>query len=427
VESAQQTITGESTQRFTKDSDFYRYVMFINEFQAPRELDSAGKVATVMLLSGRTDCLSNVDILLPAKISGLEQDLLCETWHVIPLLVSHLAHPVGQRLSRQIYDLLLNVGDAHHGLADEAPSLQDIEQVGLQGGAMVASHPAIQLFHQQEIEWSTILSASLAADLAQQKKLKFAEVILEEARQLEQELAEPEYSIPNLTCPGLGKQPISLTQWLRNCIEPEWHRIHNLLDCQSMSFGMALRNSTYLPEHPLEPDKIKSLIDRLATEQDESQRQCIVKQLGNLAVGCTEAIQAIANLLQLTQDDETLWTAIESLSRIDPDNQVSISRLKTVDLGMQVVGQSVRLVVSLFQKAHQQVNVLLRVYPVGHEFFLPADLKLTLLDNAGKVLREVQARQSDVFIQIKLRGYFGEQFSVQVALQNANITENFVI
>ena len=77
-----------------------------------------------MLLSGETDFVSDVDLLIPATISGLGEDLLAETWHVIPALTSNLLQPVGNRLSRQIYDYLLTVRDDHYGLGEELPVIQ---------------------------------------------------------------------------------------------------------------------------------------------------------------------------------------------------------------------------------------------------------------------------------------------------------------
>ncbi|NER96200.1 MAG: DUF1822 family protein, partial [Symploca sp. SIO1B1] len=41
--------------------------------------------------------------------------------------------------------------------------------------------------------------------------------------------------------------------------------------------------------------------------------------------------------------------------------------------------------------------------------------------------REVTARQADIYIQLKLNGQPGEQFSVSVALGEGSITEDFVI
>ncbi|NJL78679.1 MAG: DUF1822 family protein [Richelia sp. SM2_1_7] len=58
---------------------------------------------------------------------------------------------------------------------------------------------------------------------------------------------------------------------------------------------------------------------------------------------------------------------------------------------------------------------------------LPPGLKLILLSETGDILREVIARNADVYIQLKLNGERGEKFSVKVALEAASITEDFEI
>jgi hypothetical protein len=132
--------------------------------------------------------------------------------------------------------------------------------------------------------------------------------------------------------------------------------------------------------------------------------------------------------LRTTQNDETLWTTVESLRQIDPENPaVGIRRVKQIDLGMQVKGVAVALAVSLVEKNNRRVSVLLQVYPTADSTYLPPNLKLMLLDERGNLLREVTSRDADIYIQLKLNGTQGEEFSVRVALGEVGITEDFTI
>ncbi|MGB8698650.1 MAG: DUF1822 family protein [Thermosynechococcaceae cyanobacterium] len=379
-----------------------------------------------MPLSAETDYLSQVDLLIPAQMSGLRQNMLAETWHVFPTLVKHLSFPVGQRLSRQIYDLLLTVGDGYFELAEQWPLQLDLQRLGLQVGERSATHVDIQRFHRQETVWSMGVRVSLGAYNADPKKVKFVERILEEAKQFEQDWAELGLSRPtHSTAPA--KPPTILSRWFQNYVEPEWQRIVNRCELQQMSFGVARSSTDPLLARSECSEAVNRLIEQLAQTKEEVQRQRIVQQLGAIASGSEAAVGEIAHLLHTSLNDETLWTAIEALERLDPNRVASLSQMKTVDLGMQVAGQSVRLVVSLLQKVNHQVSVMLQVYPVGHDFFLPANLTLRFLDATGQVLREVTARQSDVLIQLKLSGSYGESFSVIIGLGDASLTESFVI
>jgi hypothetical protein len=103
-----------------------------------------------------------------------------------------------------------------------------------------------------------------------------------------------------------------------------------------------------------------------------------------------------------------------------------IRRAKIIDLGMQLAGYPVALVVNLQPTTEGKVNILLQVYPTGGAF-LPPLLQLTVLDESGSIFLEAQARSADNYIQLQFSGLPGEQFSVKVALGDASVVEDFVI
>ncbi len=104
----------------------------------------------------------------------------------------------------------------------------------------------------------------------------------------------------------------------------------------------------------------------------------------------------------------------------------SISRAKVIDLGMQLAGTAVALVVRLTPTATEEVDVRLRLYP-DRENYLPKDLKLIVVDESGTVCMEAQARRADNWIQLQFGAAPGEQFSAIVALGDVSIRENFVV
>ncbi len=201
------------------------------------DTDDEWQEVSVMLLSVECARLSNVDIVIPAKISGIEQDLLAETWHVLPMLTAHLSHPVGQRLSRQIYDLLLDIGDAYHGLIDQPPARLEIEKNGLKIGTKLAeSDPEIQAFHQQERDWAAVLEVPVAAARACQKALEVSEDLVAIAIEIEREFSSHQ------------KAPVSpivnLSKWLENTadtIQQGWQLLDELM--QPKTLGFAFRRS----------------------------------------------------------------------------------------------------------------------------------------------------------------------------------------
>jgi hypothetical protein len=100
--------------------------------------------------------------------------------------------------------------------------------------------------------------------------------------------------------------------------------------------------------------------------------------------------------------------------------------IKLIDLGIQLTGHPVALIVTLIPEANQKTNVILRVHPVS-QTYLPHYTRLTVLDEYRATFLEAQARSADNFIQLQFSGNAGEHFSVEVALGVASITEDFVI
>lgn len=101
-----------------------------------------------------------------------------------------------------------------------------------------------------------------------------------------------------------------------------------------------------------------------------------------------------------------------------------IRRAKPLDLGVQLVG----LVVTLTPEVDQRVGISMQLHPASGETYLPPNLKLILLSQSGTNLQEVQSRSQDNYIQLKrFKLPQGQRFSVQVALDDVNLLENFIL
>ncbi|HEY9666147.1 MAG TPA: DUF1822 family protein [Coleofasciculaceae cyanobacterium] len=413
----QQNLYSDVAKQFLQGNSPPRYVMIITE--PAIDTEEEWQIVSVMVLSGETQFLSDVDLLISSEISGLGQDLLAQTWHVLDMLACNLLQPIGQRLSREIYDLLLTVGDYYHGLVDEPPAISEIKRSQLRSCPVNASkQPEIQLFHAQEKAWSDVLSIPVAAYRTYSKAIALTNTLLDKAVNVERELAQTS----NLT----RHTRINLSQWFQRIAETQWQESETFWRLPELAIASRSSNAS----HNIHPnsDEITPLIQHLSSEDNEYQRRRAAKRLGEIAFGHSEAIEALVNLVQTTQDDETLWTGVESLWQIDPENPATgVRRVKPIDLGMHVADAAVALAVAIVQKCDQQIGVLLQLYPTSDDAYLPPDLKLILLEGSGQILHEVTARQADVCIQLKFSGQPGELFGVNVALGEVSITEEFVM
>jgi Protein of unknown function (DUF1822) len=221
------------------------------------------------------------------------------------------------------------------------------------------------------------------------------------------------------------KQPVEqkivhLSKWLNNIFETGWQTIEELFSTQTYSIGF--RNRGIISEKINSTDStiLKEYIASLYANQRNATKaqKSYFTQL--------EPVTALSQLIQSSQDDETRWKAIELLWKIKPDHPFAAIR-RIADLGMRLAGHPVALMVAILPKLDGKLGILLRVYPMNNQAYLPQNLKLIGFDETGKTLLEVQAREQDNYIQFRFNADRGDKFSVEVSLDEASITEYFVV
>ncbi|MEM7552545.1 MAG: DUF1822 family protein [Cyanobacteria bacterium P01_A01_bin.84] len=109
-------------------------------------------------------------------------------------------------------------------------------------------------------------------------------------------------------------------------------------------------------------------------------------------------------------------------------NEVCVKGAKLIDLGMQLDSQSLMLLIGLLPQVDNKIGIRVQLYPRIEQTHLPANVKLTLLSDSGKILQSVESRSYDNYIQLKrFKLPTGKFFSIQVALKDVKIIENFVL
>ncbi|MBW4550132.1 MAG: DUF1822 family protein [Aphanocapsa sp. GSE-SYN-MK-11-07L] len=129
-----------------------------------------------------------------------------------------------------------------------------------------------------------------------------------------------------------------------------------------------------------------------------------------------EGWQAIDDLF--SPQDRLAWSA-RNLSQ-------GAKRGKLLDLGMQLQEHKTVLLVNVTEAAEQELSVLVQLHPAGKTRYLPSQITLTLLSQAGEKLQEVRSRNQDNYIQLKsFKGQFGIPFKIGVSLGDICLYENF--
>ncbi len=127
----------------------------------------------------------------------------------------------------------------------------------------------------------------------------------------------------------------------------------------------------------------------------------------------------------------TGWQAANELltpSQLKLVRTIGIKNAKLIDLRADLLSHAVVLLVNLVRENDDspEVEITLRVYPTGDDVYLPPNFKLIVLSE-NEVFQEVVARSADNIIQCQFTGELGEEFTVQLVLGEAVISEEFVI
>ncbi len=127
------------------------------------------------------------------------------------------------------------------------------------------------------------------------------------------------------------------------------------------------------------------------------------------------------------------WQTIDTL--VNPEASLALSIRqgaagakggKLINLGMQLGGETVALLVTVVPDAEEKLNIGIQVLPAGGAAVLPSQLTLTLLSGSDKSLQSVQSREQDNYIQLKsFKGKPGTRFSIEVSLNGTNVKEDF--
>lgn len=131
---------------------------------------------------------------------------------------------------------------------------------------------------------------------------------------------------------------------------------------------------------------------------------------------------------------EAGWQEIEQLLSIEKvelafmfRDAVTIARGQQIDLGMELAGKPLGLVVMLPPEPDSEVEIRVQLHPLGGENYLPPGVKLIVNDASGQPVIDTESREVDNFIQLHFSAELGEQFSVTIAIGESSNTQDFCL
>ncbi len=150
-------------------------------------------------------------------------------------------------------------------------------------------------------------------------------------------------------------------------------------------------------------------------------------------------LQQFCPKLRLTQwlGDEVVngdWQGLEAVfggsgrflePAVRSQDRPQARRVKKLDFGLRLNGETVALVITVDPEIETNVNVLVQVIPLGDREFLPMGLKLTIALESDRA--EAIAREADNLIQLEFSESLGSPVTLKVELEGTIFTEEFVV
>lgn len=229
--------------------------------------------------------------------------------------------------------------------------------------------------------------------------------------------------------PQIAQQPTNLNNWLQNIFDAGWETVEMLLNPPQLGY---VRGGA-VAQAPTQ-EAIDSVISLTKPDRTEETRTQAAGVLGEIGAGNANAVNALVELLQTAQERETRWQAALSLGKIAPNHPLAgIRRARAIDLGLELDGYTVALILAIMPQSDGRIGVFLQVEPTGNLEVLPPNLKLKVLSDSGETRLEVAARSDelgrgkDMSIGRRFTPPTGACFQVQLELNNVIFTEVFAV
>ncbi len=104
-----------------------------------------------------------------------------------------------------------------------------------------------------------------------------------------------------------------------------------------------------------------------------------------------------------------------------------VTRTKLVDLGIELPGQSVVLVVTLTPKSSVEIQIRLHMHPTGDQAYLPNNLSVKVFDGKGAAVMKAHVKTANTHITLEFSAQLGEHFRIRLQLGDMSNTSNFVV
>ncbi|MDW8116734.1 MAG: DUF1822 family protein [Geminocystis sp.] len=226
-------------------------------------------------------------------------------------------------------------------------------------------------------------------------------------------------------------QPINLGEWLEKELHQTCRGWQKLQDLNEEINWIIPRYLTPLYPVSMRSNSVLNLEDIYGTK-DEGKLRIAAQKLSIISRRYSsnkeKILKALNYIITNSQDEETRWLAAEGIWQLKPNHpHAGLWYGKRFNLGVELGGLSLTIVMGILSKSANQNSIFLRLYPTDKSSHLPAGLILRILDGNTEVFKELIAREGDILLQYKFWGNKGEVFWIQIQYQSSQLAEAFTI
>lgn len=226
--------------------------------------------------------------------------------------------------------------------------------------------------------------------------------------------------------------PALLLQRMKNYLQDGWKTGEQMFTEMLENVDQSLVNGrvgawSYRDGNFKSHNTIPTLIEISQNKRNPQNQLQAIKLLGGLEPGNKEAIATLTHLLETTENDALRREASVSLGKIDPTNEsAGVGIGKTINLGMRLDSDQLRLVLTLTPEETDKINVHLLLRPERSPI-LPPNLQLTILDEDDEVFFEEQTDADDNLIEWEFTAAIDDYFQVKIAVNGVSVKEPFTV
>jgi hypothetical protein len=173
---------------------------------------------------------------------------------------------------------------------------------------------------------------------------------------------------------------------------------------------------------------LDDLLDLIYTTQITNLREFLVGKFGMSWEPIENSIDRSGVLGEtLRQQEFALRNTLNLPTNTSYDRLHEFIASKMINLRANIANIPLLILIGLGEELDGRIKVRVRLHAAGGVPMLPANLKLTLQSEHGRVLSEIQYSEAMNFIQLQsFKLEAGTQFKIRVALDNSSFTESFV-